>query len=98
MRRLVLVLVMVLVSRTFDTDIENLKLTPLPGDLVNDTPASIAPTYGACNQRVDTCPTKQGLDALSNYMSYTDDACLTKFSSKQTTRVLYNYAQLRWRK
>ncbi|KAF7195862.1 Extracellular metalloprotease [Pseudocercospora fuligena] len=69
-----------------------------PGDLVSDTPASIQATYGACNQRVDTCPTKQGLDALSNYMSYTDDACLTKFSTKQTTRLLYNYAQLRWRK
>ncbi|KAF9050457.1 hypothetical protein BJ165DRAFT_1458234 [Panaeolus papilionaceus] len=55
-----------------------------PGDYVNDTPFEAGPAFG-CPSGSDTCP-QGGLDPIHNFMDYSDDACLTEFTSGQSTR------------
>jgi hypothetical protein len=52
------------------------------GDGFADTPFQATPTSG-CPARKDSCPTKPGLDSISNYMDYSYDRCLTRFTSGQ---------------
>ncbi|MEW5251400.1 zinc metalloprotease [Microbulbifer discodermiae] len=58
-----------------------------PGDFVDDTPAEFGPAFG-CPVGQDSCqgPGFEGLDPINNYMNFTDDSCMFRFTPGQVDR------------
>lgn len=66
-----------------------------PGDEVADTPYEASPAFG-CPYNRDTC-VSAGYDPIDNFMDYTDDSCMYKFTTDQSARMDSMHLQYRSR-
>lgn len=64
------------------------------GDMMADTPPEATPASG-CPVGRDSCPSLAGLDPITNYMDYTDDACYNQFTPQQAAAAASYTAAIR---
>ncbi|MFD7368402.1 zinc metalloprotease [Nocardiopsis alba] len=65
-----------------------------PGDYVDDTPYEREAASG-CPVGRDTCPDRPGKDPVTNFMNYSDDACMTHFTQGQAVRMAEHWTAFR---
>ena len=65
-----------------------------PGDYVDDTPYEREAASG-CPVGRDTCPERSGKDPVTNFMNYSDDACMTHFTQGQAERMVEHWVSFR---
>jgi hypothetical protein len=63
------------------------------GDLIGDTAREAQPNYG-CNPVASGCG--GGMSPIENYMDYSGDACMTKFTANQVNRIRCSMINYRW--
>ena len=66
----------------------------LVGDGVADTPRQKTASFG-CPVGKNTCPFFPGVDPIHNYMDYSDDICLTEFTTGQADRMFAMWNEYR---
>ena len=60
-----------------------------PGDRVDDTPYEAQPFFGPCSEGPrDSCGSDPGDDPIENFMDYSEDTCLDRFSIGQRDRMI----------
>jgi Pregnancy-associated plasma protein-A len=64
------------------------------GDQVADTASERTPAYG-CPTGRDSCRRQAGVDPITNFMDYTDDACMFTFTAGQNSRMDAQFQQYR---
>lgn len=62
------------------------------GDLIGDTARESQPNYG-CAPKSSGCG---GMSPIENYMDYSEDACMTKFTPEQVNRMRCSIINYRW--